>query len=56
MTVITRWDPLREFATIQDRMNRLFRDSYGNEGREEALGNTALRRPSTSTKTSTASP
>ena len=45
MTVITRWDPLREFATIQDRMNRLFRDSYGNEGREEALGNTAFAPP-----------
>jgi HSP20 family protein len=36
MTVITRWDPFREFSTLQDRMNRLFRDSYG-EGREEAL-------------------
>jgi HSP20 family protein len=37
MTLITRFDPFREFATIQDRMNRLFRDSYGPEGREEAL-------------------
>lgn len=37
MTVITRWDPFREFSTLQDRMNRLFRDSYGSEGREEAL-------------------
>jgi HSP20 family protein len=36
MTVLTRWDPFREFATLQDRMNRLFHDSYG-EGREEAL-------------------
>ena len=45
MTVITRWDPLREFATIQDRMNRLFRDSYANEGREEALSNTAFAPP-----------
>src|SRR5262249_25268004 len=36
MTVITRWDPFREFSTLQDRMNRLFRDSFG-EGREEAL-------------------
>jgi len=42
MTIVTRWDPFREFATIQDRMNRLFRDSYGNEGREEALTNTAF--------------
>jgi HSP20 family protein len=45
MTTITRWDPLREFATIQNRMNRLFRDSYGNEGREEALSNTAFAPP-----------
>jgi len=36
MTVLTRWDPFREFNTLQDRMNRLFHDSYG-EGREEAL-------------------
>ena len=28
MTVLTRWDPFREFTTLQDRMNRLFRDSY----------------------------
>jgi len=37
MTFITRWDPFREFVTLQDRMNRLFRDSYGPEGRDEAL-------------------
>ncbi len=37
MTLITRWDPFREFVTLQDRMNRLFRDSYGPEGREEAM-------------------
>ena len=29
MTVLTRWDPFREFNTLQDRMNRLFRDSVG---------------------------
>ncbi len=45
MTMVTRWEPLREFATIQDRMNRLFRDSYGTEGREEALSNTAFAPP-----------
>jgi HSP20 family protein len=47
MTMITRWDPFREFVTIQDRMNRLFRDSYGNNesGREEALTNTAFAPP-----------
>ena len=35
MTVLTRWDPVREFSTLQDRMNRLFQQSYGD--REEAL-------------------
>jgi HSP20 family protein len=47
MTLITRWDPFREFVTIQDRMNRLFRDSYGNEGRQEpdALTNSAFAPP-----------
>jgi hypothetical protein len=33
MTLITRWDPFREFVTLQDRMNRLFRDSVGRKGR-----------------------
>src|SRR5580693_7810562 len=45
MTLITRFDPFREFATIQDRMNRLFRDSYGPEGREEALTTTSFAPP-----------
>src|SRR5579863_8582463 len=36
MTVLTRFEPFREFSTLQDRMNRLFRDSFS-EGREEAL-------------------
>ena len=36
MTLLTRWDPFREYSTLQDRMNRLFRDSFG-EGREETL-------------------
>jgi HSP20 family protein len=46
MTLITRLDPFREFVTIQDRMNRLFRDSYGNnEGREESLNNTSFAPP-----------
>jgi HSP20 family protein len=37
MTVLTRWDPFREYTTLQDRMNRLFQDSLGHEGREESL-------------------
>ena len=40
MTVLTRWEPFREFTTLQDRMNRLFRDAFGPEGREEALTTT----------------
>jgi HSP20 family protein len=42
MTVITRWDPFREFSTLQDRLNRLFRESYGPEGREESLTTTSF--------------
>jgi HSP20 family protein len=45
MTVITRWDPFREFSTLQDRMNGLFRDSYGNEGREESLTTSTFAPP-----------
>jgi len=41
MTVLTRWDPFREFSTLQDRMNRLFRDSFG-EGREDALATSSF--------------
>jgi HSP20 family protein len=45
MTVITRWDPFREFSTLQDRMNRLFRESYGPEGHEESLTTTSFAPP-----------
>ena len=41
MTVLTRWDPFREFSTLQNRMNRLVRDSFGQD-REEALTNTSF--------------
>ena len=44
MTVLTRWDPFREFTTLQDRMNRLFRDSYG-DGRDEALTSSTFAPP-----------
>lgn len=38
MTVLTRWDPFREFSTLQNQMNRLFQESFGQQpGREEAL-------------------
>jgi HSP20 family protein len=42
MTVITRWDPFREFSTLQDRMNRLFQDSFGQTGREESLSSSVF--------------
>jgi HSP20 family protein len=38
MTVLTRWDPFREFNTLQTQMNRLFQEGFGQQsGREEAL-------------------
>ncbi|HEY1800216.1 MAG TPA: Hsp20/alpha crystallin family protein [Terriglobales bacterium] len=37
MTVITRWDPFREFNTLQDRINHLFRESAANGHDDEAL-------------------
>jgi HSP20 family protein len=37
MTVLARWEPFREFATLQDRMNRLFRESYNDAGRDDSL-------------------
>ena len=36
MTVLTRWEPYREFSTLQDRMNRLFHASFS-EGQDESL-------------------
>src|SRR4051795_10895686 len=45
MTVLTRWDPIREFSTLQDRMNRLFQNSYGSEGQEDSLSATAFAPP-----------
>ncbi len=36
MTVLTRFQPFREVATLQDRVNRLFRESY-NAGNDESL-------------------
>jgi HSP20 family protein len=32
MTVLTRWEPFREVATLQDRVNRLFRESASQAG------------------------
>jgi HSP20 family protein len=37
MTVLTRFQPFREVASLQDRVNRLFRESYNNAGSDESL-------------------
>jgi HSP20 family protein len=44
MTFITRWDPFREFVTLQDRMNRLFHESFA-DNREETLTTTTFAPP-----------
>ena len=44
MTFVTRFDPFREFVTLQDRMNRLFRETQP-EGREEALTTSTFAPP-----------
>src|SRR6202522_4745861 len=36
MTVLTRFEPFREFSTLQDRLNRLVRESP-REGQDESL-------------------
>jgi HSP20 family protein len=41
MTVLTRWDPYREFNTVQERLNRLFNASF-NEGRDESLSTSSF--------------
>jgi HSP20 family protein len=48
MTLLTRWEPFREFSTMQERMNRmnrLFRESYSPEVPEEALTTTNFAPP-----------
>jgi len=48
MTLLSPWEPLREFSAMQDRMNRmnrLFRESYSPEGPEEALTTTTFAPP-----------
>jgi HSP20 family protein len=37
MTVLTRWEPFRDVATLQNRMNRLFNEQFGTVGSEESL-------------------
>src|SRR5712671_4353222 len=44
MTFVTRFDPFREFVTLQDRMNRLFRETQP-EGRQESLTTSSFAPP-----------
>ena len=41
----TRWDPFREYATLQSRMNQLLRQSNSPEGPEEELTVTSFAPP-----------
>src|ERR1700683_4756310 len=45
MTVLTRWDPFRELNTLQDRMNRLFRDSVAGDTQDQSLATSAFAPP-----------
>ncbi len=45
MTLFTRWDPLRDLATMQNRLNRFVRESYSPECPEEALTTTSFAPP-----------
>jgi HSP20 family protein len=45
MTLLTRWDPLRDLATMQNRLNRFVREPYSPEGPEEALTTTSFAPP-----------
>ena len=48
MTLLTRWEPFREFSTMQDRMNRmnrLFRESYSPEVPDDSLTTTTFAPP-----------
>jgi len=51
MTVLTRFEPYREFTTLQDRLNRLFQSSFCDN--QDALTTIELSPAVTSTKTST---
>ena len=45
MTFVTRWDPFREYVSLQDRVNRLFREAQAGDGREEALTTSTFAPP-----------
>jgi HSP20 family protein len=45
MTLLTRREPFRQFSTMQDRMNRLFRESYSPEVPDDSLTTTSFAPP-----------
>ncbi|MGC2193164.1 MAG: Hsp20/alpha crystallin family protein [Terriglobales bacterium] len=45
MTVLTRWEPLRDLATLQNRLNRFVRESYSPEGPEDTLTTSSFAPP-----------
>jgi len=48
MTLMTRWEPFREFSVLQDRLNQMncfFRESHNPEASEEALMTTTFAPP-----------
>jgi len=48
MTLLTRWEPVRELSNLQNRLNRmnhLFRESFTSESPEEALATTNFAPP-----------
>ena len=42
MTVLTRFEPFRELSTLQDRINRAFRESYREGGQDESLATSSF--------------
>jgi HSP20 family protein len=44
-SLITRWDPFRDLAQLQDRVNRLFQESASHAGSEEAFATTSFVPP-----------
>ena len=34
---IVRWDPFRDLADVQERVNRMFSDYYGNRGQDDVM-------------------
>ena len=55
MTVLTRFYPYRELNTLQDRVNRLFHESFTMKAGTSPWPPRALLRPSTFMKTNTTS-